>query len=128
LAMSKDMIKNERARAKTLLKRPEVSIEQLKPILRLGRFSREVRQQVEIEVKYEGYIKRQKDQIAAQKRLEKTSLPAFDYESIGALSNEARQKLTKIKPQSLGQAARIQGVTPADISILMIHLEQCQRT
>lgn len=128
IAIPKDMSKNESARAIALLKRPEVSIEQLKPILRLGGFSREVRRQVEIEAKYEGYIKRQKEQIAAQKRLEKTSLPAFDYESIGALSNEARQKLTKIKPQSLGQAARIQGVTPADISILMIHLEQCQRT
>lgn len=128
LETPKDMNKNESARAKALLKRPEVSIEQLKPLLRLGGFSREVRRQAEIEVKYEGYIKRQKDRIAAQKRLENTSLPVFDYESIGSLSNEARQKLTKIKPQSLGQAARIQGVTPADISILMIHLEQCQRT
>jgi len=106
-----------------LLRRPEIDIDALAGLAGLGRITRESRHQAEIETKYEGYIKRQLDQIAAQKRLEEVPLPAVDYERIGALSTEARQKLTKIKPQSLGQAARIAGVTPADISILMVHLQ-----
>ncbi|MDP1808556.1 MAG: tRNA uridine-5-carboxymethylaminomethyl(34) synthesis enzyme MnmG [Actinomycetota bacterium] len=103
-----------------LLRRPEVTIDTLAKIARLGKITKESRHQAEIETKYEGYIKRQLDQIAAQKRLEGVRLPSVDYARIEALSMEARQKLARIKPQSLGQAARIAGVTPADISILMV--------
>lgn len=110
------------------LRRPEVTIGDLIKVARLGKINKESRYQAEIETKYEGYIKRQLGQIAAQKRLEEVLLPVVDYERIEALSTEARQKLTRIKPQSLGQAARISGVTPADISILMVHLEIRSRT
>ncbi len=120
--------KEGRLRAKVLLKRPEVTIEQLKPIVRLGRFSKEIRRQAEIEIKYEGYIKRQQSRITAQKQFEKMELPDIDFKQIEAMSSEARQKLDQVKPRSLGQASRIAGVTPADISILMIYIEQCRKS
>lgn len=84
-----------------------------------------VREQVEIEVKYEGYIKKQLAQVAEYARLENVLLPeSIDYASIGGLRLEAREKLGRILPGSLGQASRISGVTPADITVLLIWLEQ----
>jgi tRNA uridine 5-carboxymethylaminomethyl modification enzyme len=78
---------------------------------------------VEIEAKYEGYINRQKQQIEKFKKMEKLSLPAhFHYDSIPGLRKEAQQKLDRFRPVSLGQASRISGVSPADISILMVYL------
>jgi tRNA uridine 5-carboxymethylaminomethyl modification enzyme len=89
---------------------------------------RDVVEQVEIDVKYEGYIKKQAQQVERFTKLEQKMIPSgLDYESFKGLSREAQQKLSKIKPASLGQAARISGVTPADISILMIYLEQARR-
>ena len=80
---------------------------------------------MEIEIKYEGYIKRQRAQITQVKRMEEWKIPPdFDYDHIIGLSNETKDKLSKIKPLSLGQASRISGVRPVDISILMIWLEQ----
>lgn len=111
-----------------LLRRPEIDIACLAGFLKLGKIPRESIYQAEVETKYEGYIKRQLEQIAAQKRLEDLPLPTIDFERIETLSMEARQKLAKIRPQSLGQAARIAGVSPADISILMIHLEQWRQS
>jgi tRNA uridine 5-carboxymethylaminomethyl modification enzyme len=82
-----------------------------------------VQEQVEIEAKYEGYINRQKQQIEKVKKMEKLSLPPhFHYESIPGLRKEAQQKLDRFRPVSLGQASRISGVSPADISILMVYL------
>lgn len=115
-------------KANDLLRRPEISIAHLAKIAGLSNLPVEARYQAEIEVKYEGYIRRQLEHVAAQKRLEDVVLPAMDFENLEALSTEARQKLTRIKPRSLGQAARIAGVSPADISILMIQLEQWRRT
>jgi len=89
---------------------------------------RDVVEQVEIDVKYEGYIKKQAQQVERFNKLEQKMIPlALDYAAIKGLSREAQQKLTKIKPASLGQAARISGVSPADISILMIYIEQARR-
>ena len=78
---------------------------------------------MEIEVKYEGYINRQKQQIEKFKKMEKLLLPPyFHYDSIPGLRKEAQQKLDRFRPVSLGQASRISGVSPADISILMVYL------
>lgn len=82
-------------------------------------------EQVEIEAKYAGYIAKQQRQVERMKRLEKRSIPAdFDYDAVVGLRNEARQKLSHFRPATLGQAARIQGVNPADISLLLVHLER----
>ena len=87
-----------------------------------------IREQVEIVVKYEGYIKKQIEQVERSARLESKLLPPdLDYTSLSGLALEARSKLAKIRPRSIGQASRISGVSPADISILMIHLEQIRR-
>jgi len=85
----------------------------------------EIIEGAEISIKYEGYIDRQMDQIEKFKAQEQWIIPdSFDYSDITALSAEGREKLTKIRPHSLGQASRISGVTPADISILSIHLKR----
>ena len=84
-----------------------------------------VKEEVEIEIKYEGYIKLQLEQIEDFKKLESKKLnESIDYEQIKGLSLEARQKLNKQKPLSVGQASRISGVSPADISVLLIYLNQ----
>ena len=84
-----------------------------------------VAEQVEIQAKYAGYIERQRLEIERQRRHEETVLPSdFDYGNVRGLSTEARQKLLSHRPATLGQAARISGVTPAAISLLMIHLKR----
>ena len=109
-----------------LLRRSELTYKNLeeidgnRPIL-----SEEIAQEVEIQVKYEGYIKLQEEQVKKFKKLEEKLLPnEIDYSQIKGLRLEARQKLNKIKPSSVGQASRISGVSPADISVLLIYLEQ----
>ena len=87
-----------------------------------------IREQVEITVKYEGYIKKQLEQVERFAKLENKLLPPqIDYSSMSGLSLEAREKMGNIKPRSVGQASRISGVSPADISILLIYLEQQRR-
>ena len=112
-----------------LLKRPEVTYNMLEPIDKTRKpLDKYVIEQVEIQVKYEGYIKRQLSQVEAFKKLENKKLPEdIDYNAIHGLRLEARQKLSDIKPKSLGQASRITGVSPADISVLIIYLEQKKR-
>lgn len=112
-----------------LLKRPELDYESLgeidenRPVLSFA-----VREQVSISVKYEGYIKRQMQQVDQFKKLEGRKLDKnIDYDEIKGLRLEARQKLNKVKPESVGQASRISGVSPADISVLLIYLEQRKR-
>lgn len=86
------------------------------------------KKQVEIQIKYEGYIKLQEGQVEKFKKLEQKILPKeIDYNNIKGLRIEARQKLNKIKPNSVGQASRISGVSPADISVLLIYLEQVKK-
>ena len=85
-------------------------------------------EQVEIEIKYEGYISRQLKQVKQFKKMESKKIPEdLDYHDIGSLRLEARQKLIDNKPVSVGQASRISGVSPADISVLLIYLEQFQK-
>lgn len=107
-----------------LLKRPEVKIDQLEHFIEIP-YSKEVKEQVEINIKYEGYIKKANKE--AEKMLsleEKIISETLDYNDIPNLASEARQKLNDIKPTTLGQASRISGVNPADISILMVYLRR----
>ncbi len=111
-----------------LLRRTEISYEILRQHFSLPEISAAVREQVEIAVKYEGYIQKQVEQVGRAAKLEAKLLPDdIDYDQINGLAREARQKLTKIRPVSVGQAARISGVSPADISILMVYIEQQRR-
>ncbi|HQX47130.1 MAG TPA: tRNA uridine-5-carboxymethylaminomethyl(34) synthesis enzyme MnmG [Steroidobacteraceae bacterium] len=123
--------------AMELLRRPEVSYEGLLELVGAAegpdaallagdeRLAREVATQVSVRAKYAGYIERQSAEIERQRDSEALQLPAdLDYLAIGGLSNEARQRLAEARPDTLGQAARIPGITPAAISILMIHLKR----
>jgi tRNA uridine 5-carboxymethylaminomethyl modification enzyme len=88
----------------------------------------EVREQVNILIKYEGYISRQITQVKRFKKLENKKLPEdFDYDKISGLRIEARQKLNEFHPLNIGQASRISGVTPADISVLLVYIEQINK-
>ena len=109
-----------------LLKRTELNYEELKEIDKdRPELTRQEQEQVQIQIKYEGYIKMQKAQVEGFKKLEKKLLPQdLDYNELKGLRIEARQKLNKFKPYSVGQASRISGVSPADISVLLIYLEQ----
>jgi len=112
-----------------LIKRPEIRYDELKDIDKDRKeLPREIGLQVETQIKYEGYIKKQMAQIEQFKKLEEKRLSENeDYDNIKGLSNEAKQKLNQIKPDSVGQASRISGVSPADINVLLIYLEQKRR-
>ena len=107
-----------------LIRRPGVSAAMLKPVCHdLGSWSDEVLTRAEIEIKYAGYIKRQLSQAALFRKLESKPIPDdIDYNGISGLRLEARQKLSEIRPESIGRASRISGVSPADISVLLIYL------
>ena len=114
----------DQMRLDQLLRRPDFNV-LLLPKELLSDFSLEVWEQVETDLKYEGYIKRQEDAIARAERAESKSIPhLLDYENIRGLRVEARQKFSKIRPATLGQAGRISGITPADIALLTIYLEK----
>ena len=109
-----------------LIKRPELNYDVLKEI-DTGRpeLSEEICNEVNIVLKYEGYIERQQKQVEQFHKLEKKKIPAnIDYDKVGSLRLEAIQKLKEIKPESIGQASRISGVSPSDISVLLVYLEQ----
>ncbi|MBF8376664.1 tRNA uridine-5-carboxymethylaminomethyl(34) synthesis enzyme MnmG [Alicyclobacillus mali] len=113
-----------------LLKRPELSYHQIREMDPTGgvEIDPEVREQVEIEIKYAGYIRKQNELIERQKRLEGRKLPEdVDYMQMTGLAMEAREKLSRVRPRTVGQAARIPGVTPADISILLVYLDAQER-
>ena len=109
-----------------LLKRPEITYESLAAVDReRAVLPEEVLEQVNIQVKYEGYIARQTEQVEKYKKLENKKIPdTVDYDQIGNLRTEARQKLKQVKPLNIGQASRISGVSPADISVLLIYLSK----
>lgn len=112
-----------------LLKRPQLDYECLAPIdTERPKLNPNIFEQVEIEIKYEGYIQKQLKQVEQMKKLEKKHLPNdFDYKNIKGLRLEAQEKLNKIKPLNIGQASRISGVSPADISVLLIWLSGLNR-
>ena len=108
-----------------LICRPELTYESLAPLdPERGTFRQDVIDQINIEIKYEGYIERQKHQVEQFKKIEKKLIPEnIDYDDVSSLRLEARQKLKKFKPVSVGQASRISGVSPADVSVLLVYLE-----
>ncbi|KEO81218.1 tRNA uridine-5-carboxymethylaminomethyl(34) synthesis enzyme MnmG [Tumebacillus flagellatus] len=112
-----------------LLRRPEVGYNVIEDVAPSAEdLHWEVKEQVEIQIKYAGYIEKSNQQIEKQRKLEEKKIPDdIDYNEIKGLSSESREKLIKIKPISIGQASRISGVNPADISILMVYLEGLQR-
>ena len=109
-----------------LLKRTELNYEMLSKIdENRPELTRQEKEEVEIQIKYEGYIKLQEEQVKKFKKLETKILPEdIDYETLKGISLEARQKLNKFKPRSIGQASRISGVSPADVSVLLVYLQQ----
>jgi len=109
-----------------LLKRPELGYADIEKIIEKNdALTDEVKEQVEIQVKYEGYIKKAKEQVERMLKMEDKKIPEdIDYDAIPGLATEAREKLKKIRPLSVGQASRISGVNPADISILLVYIEQ----
>ena len=112
-----------------LLRRPEADYQKLKQIFGLPEISVEAAKQVDITVTYEGYIRRQQDQIARMEKLETKLLPPdMDYEKVPSLREEAREKLIAMRPRSVGQAGRISGVSPADVSVLLVWLEKERRS
>jgi len=111
-----------------LLRRPGFTYDKLQQLAGLPDLDPEVKEQVEIQIKYEGYIAKQEEQVNRFRRLEKRLLPRdIDYEQIPGLSREGREKLSLLRPRSVGQASRISGITPADISVLLVYLEKLRR-
>ena len=109
-----------------ILKRPELNYETTIPLEGNGRnLDERLRRQVEVKIKYEGYIERQQQEVERFRNLEKIKIPpAFNYTKVHGLSNELTEKLLAIRPLSLGQASRIPGMTPAAISVMMIFLKK----
>ena len=120
---------SERQPLARILRRPEVTYASLEPLLPEElRCDPEVAFQVELELKYEGYISRERERARRLSRLEGMEIPSdLDYSSVKGLSVEACQKLSRVRPLTVGQASRIPGVRPADISVLMVHLERARR-
>jgi tRNA uridine 5-carboxymethylaminomethyl modification enzyme len=113
-----------------ILCRPEITYEILADLdEKRESLTADVIEQVEIEIKYEGYIKRQISQVNQYKKMENKLIPAdIDYDDVSSLRKEARQKLKQLKPINVGQASRISGVSPADISVLLVYLEHKRQT
>ncbi|MGX7245504.1 tRNA uridine-5-carboxymethylaminomethyl(34) synthesis enzyme MnmG, partial [Enterococcus quebecensis] len=113
--------------ASDFLKRPEMSYHEVTQFIQASDVELEdkVIEQVEIQLKYEGYIKKALEKVDKLKRMEAKRIPEnIDYEAINGLATEAKQKLQKIQPETIAQASRISGVNPADVSILMVYIEQ----
>ena len=113
-----------------LIKRPELDYARLATVPGIGPAVDDARvaEQVEIGIKYAGYLDRQREEIARQRRHETTAIPAaFDYAQVRGLSAEALQKLERVRLETIGQAQRIPGMTPAAISLLLVHLERARR-
>ena len=115
--------------AADLLRRPGLSLSDLAPLLpQEAQLTPEVREQVEVTLRYEGSLEKERRQVEAFRRAEDTLLPqGFDYMTLSGLRIEARQKLTAHQPRSLGEASRISGVSPGDIAVLMVFLEKLRR-
>jgi len=117
---------HEGSKLSDLILRPQVTISGLAEVLpalkaQIAELSEEVVESCEIQIKYAGYIKREQVEAAKLQRLDQIRIPdSFNYEEVQSLSTEARQKLSRIRPQSIGEAQRIPGVSPNDISVLLI--------
>jgi len=111
-----------------LLSRPQVNFNDLRKADNgldelLSAYDKETIEQAEIKIKYESYFEKELEIVAKMKKMEDREInPDFNYQTLGSLSKEAREKLLRIKPRTLGQASRISGVSPSDISVLMVHM------
>ena len=123
--------RNQREKIIEVAKRPQVTLKELVNFIPdleeiykdCGKRGEEVLESTEIAIKYEGYINRERQMADKIKRLEKISLDEnFDYHKLKSISTEARQKLTRVRPRTIGQASRISGVSPSDISVLLIYM------
>ena len=116
----------EKKTVRALTKRPNVSLNDLLGMAELKKdYKKEVIDQVEINLKYESYIKKETEVVEKIERLENSRIPtSFNYSDVASLSAEGKEKLNKIKPKSIGQASRISGVSPSDVSILMVYLKK----
>jgi tRNA uridine 5-carboxymethylaminomethyl modification enzyme len=118
----------EKQKASKILLRPEIELKDLMEVIpvlenELKDFSNEVIEQASIQIKYDVYIEKEKELVERMSQLENLMIPeTFDYKKISALGNEAREKLSKIKPSTLGQASRISGINPSDVQILMVYM------
>lgn len=123
-ANSKEL--NNAVELASLLRRPEVTYEMIEKMSPPPEeLPQEVKEQVEIQLKYSGYIQKQWQQVNKMKKMERKKIPEdIDYTQIKGISSEAREKLNRVRPISVGQASRISGVSPADISVLLVYLEQ----
>ena len=109
----------------TLLKRPEISIDFISNFINLNSFSNDVKEEVTIEIKYEGYIKKEYIEKEKLLKLEKKKIPLdIDYNKIKNIASEAKQKLSLVRPENIAQASRISGVNPVDISLILIYLKK----
>src|SRR4029078_1828058 len=119
---------SEKQRAEKLLLRPDIDLKDLAANLprlqsSLDSFAPEIIEQASIQVKYDVYIEKEKELVKKMNQLEELAIPeSFDYKKINALGNETREKLTKKKPRTLGQASRISGINPSDVQILMVYM------
>ena len=116
----------EAASAYALLKRPQIHYEHIEKMIEPNvELTEEAKEQTEIQIKYQGYIKKSNEQVERMKKMENKTIPEdIDYDAISGLASEAAEKLKQIQPLSVGQASRISGVNPADISILLVYIEQ----
>ncbi|WP_413377101.1 tRNA uridine-5-carboxymethylaminomethyl(34) synthesis enzyme MnmG [Alkalihalobacillus sp. 1P02AB] len=117
----------EAVRASAFLKRPELTYQDVASVIPASEqdINEDIAEQVEIQVKYEGYIEKQLQQVERAKKMDKKKIPDnLDYFAINGLATEAKQKLSQVRPLSVGQASRVSGVNPADISILLVYIEQ----
>ncbi len=117
----------EAVQATAFLKRPEMTYRDLATVIPAAplELDPEVTEQVEIQIKYEGYIEKQLQQVERAKKMENKKIPAdLDYFAIHGLASEAKHQLHEVRPLSVGQASRVSGVNPADISILLVYIEQ----
>ena len=135
IARAFEVLHRERHHGKTLeewLRRPEINWPQLCEMsseLASLEFAELAKHQVVTETKYSGYIRRQESDIARQAKVENIRIPeTFDFHAVAHLRREAKDRLTQVRPQNLGQAARVSGITPADLAVLMISLKDPQRS
>jgi len=121
---------NQNVKLFSLLSRPQVGISAIRSVSNsfnefLNDFNQETIEQAEIKIKYESYFEKEQEIVNKMQKMEDKDInPNFDYSQLGSLSKEAREKLLKIKPRTLGQASRISGVSPSDISVLMVHISK----
>lgn len=121
---------NQNVKLFSLLSRPQVGISDIRKVSSsfeqlLNKFDQETIEQAEIKIKYESYFEKEQEIVNKMQKMEDKDInPNFDYSQLGSLSKEAREKLLKIKPRTLGQASRISGVSPSDISVLMVHISK----